>query len=391
LGKYYIHNTGKERGMYQEEHNIFRRAFGKFIEREVSPFIEAWEQEGIVPREIWEKMGDSGFLCPWLPEELGGSGADFLYSVIITEELCRARAIGLFAPLHSDIVAPYIYELGTDEQKQRWLPRCASGECILAVAMTEPNTGSDLAAIRTHARRDGDSFVLNGSKTFISNGILADLVIVACRTDLDAQASKGLGLICVERGAPGFQRGRKLKKMGLLAQDTAELIFEDCRVPAGNLLGELNKGFYYLMHHLQQERLVSSIMAQAMAEAMLETTLRYCKERTVFGQPVSSFQHNAFKIVDMATEAKIGRCFLDRLIKDHMDGKDVVTEVSMAKSWIAEMANRTAYTCVQLHGGYGYMEEYPICGFFRDVRPISIFAGTTEVMKLIVAKKMGLV
>jgi acyl-CoA dehydrogenase len=377
--------------MYQEEHNIFRHAFRKFIQQEISPHMEQWEQEGIVPREIWEKMGQSGFLCPWLPEEYGGSGADFLYSVIITEELSRGRAINVFAPLHSDIIAPYIYRLGTEEQKRRWLPPSASGECILAVAMTEPNTGSDLAAIRSHARRDGDSFVINGQKTFISNGINADLVIVACKTDRDAPGARGISLICVERGAPGFQRGRKLKKMGLLAQDTAELIFEDCRVPAENLLGELNKGFYYLMHHLQQERLVCAVMAQAMAEAMLETTIQYCRERTAFGQPISSFQHNAFKIVDMATEVKLGRAFLDRLVQDHMNEKDVVTEVSMAKAWIAEMANRVAYTCVQLHGGYGYMEEYAICGFARDVRPISIFAGTTEVMKLIVAKRMGLV
>ena len=376
--------------MYQEEHHIFREAFKRFIQREVSPHMEQWDLEGIVPRDIWEKMGQSGFLCPWLPEEYGGSGADFLYSVVITEELSKARAISLMTPLHSDIIAPYLFELGTEEQKRRWLPSAASGECILAVAMTEPNTGSDLAAIRTHARRDGDSFVINGQKTFISNGINADLVIVACKTDRDAPGSRGISLICVERGTPGFERGRKLKKMGLLAQDTAELSFQDCRVPAGNLLGEMNRGFYYLMHHLQQERLICAIMAQAMAEAMLDTTVQYCRERTAFGQPISSFQHNAFKIVDMATEIKMGRTFLDRLIMDHMAGKDVVTEVSMAKAWIAEMANRVAYSCVQLHGGYGYMEEYPICGFARDVRPISIFAGTTEVMKLIVAKRMGL-
>lgn len=376
--------------MYQEEHNIFRRAFHRFIEQEISPHMELWEREGIVPREMWQKMGESGFLCPWLPEEYGGSGADFLYSVIITEELARERAVSVMAPLHSDIVAPYIFELGTEEQKRRWLPPSAAGECILALAMTEPNTGSDLAAIRTHARRDGDSFVINGQKTFISNGINADLVIVACKTDLNVPGARGISLICVERGAPGFQRGKKLKKMGMLAQDTAELIFEDCRVPAENLLGELDKGFYYMMHHLQQERLVSAVMGQAMAEAMLETTVQYCRERTAFGQPICSFQHNTFKIVDMATEVKVGRAFLDRLIMDHMDGKDVVSEVSMAKAWIGEMANRVAYDCVQLHGGYGYMEEYPICGFARDVRPVSIFAGTTEVMKLIVAKRMGL-
>lgn len=376
--------------MYQDEHLIFRESFRKFIEQEISPHLEDWERERIVPREAWKKMGASGFLCPWLPEEYGGSGADFLYSAIITEELCKAGAIGLMAPLHSDIIAPYLHHLGTEEQKRRWLPRCASGESILAVAMTEPNTGSDLAALNTKAERDGDAYVLNGTKTFISNGIHADLVIVACRTDRTARGTKGISLICVERDAPGFHRGRKLDKMGMHSQDTAELIFEDCRVPAGNRLGEENQGFYYLMEHLQQERLVSILMAQAMAEAMLEMTIAYARDRTAFGKPICGFQHNAFKIVDMATEIQLGRAFLDRLIRKHMKGEDIVTEVSMGKAWIAEMANRVAYQCVQLHGGYGYIEEYPICRFYRDVRPISIFAGTTEIMKLIIARNMEL-
>jgi acyl-CoA dehydrogenase len=377
--------------MYQEEHNIFREAFRKFIEQEVTPHIAEWEEARIVPREVWLKMGASGFLCPWLPEEYGGAGADFLYSVIITEELARAGAVSLLTPLHSDIIAPYLFHLGTQEQKMKWLPGCATGECILAVAMTEPNTGSDLAAMRTRAERDGDDFIINGQKTFISNGSHADLVIVACRTGGQGSGAKGISLICVERDAPGFERGRRLEKMGWHAQDTSELVFVDCRTPAANLLGEVDKGFYYLMHHLQQERLICTVMAQAMAEAMLEMTIRYCRERTAFGQPLSAFQHNAFKIVDLATEIKIGRTFLDKLISEHMLGKNIVTEVSMGKAWIAEMANRVAYACVQLHGGYGYMEEYPICRFYRDVRVIPIFAGTTEIMKLIVAKKMNLV
>ncbi len=376
--------------MYLEEHAIFRTAFKKFLEREIVPHLEGWEKDGIVSRDAWRKMGASGFLCPWLPEEYGGSGADFLYSVIITEELSRAGAIGLFAPLHSDIIAPYLHRLGTEEQKKRWLPKCATGEVILAVAMSEPDTGSDLSRIATRADRDGDSYIVNGTKTFISNGINADLVIVACRTDRSAKASQGISLLCVERGSPGFQRGRKLDKMGMHSQDTAELIFEDCRIPLGNRLGEENRGFYYLMEHLQQERLVCAIMAQAMAEAMLDMTIRYTRERKAFGKPVCSFQHNAFKIVEMATEIELGRAFLDRLIKRHMQGDSVVTEVSMAKAWIPEMANRVAYQCQQLHGGYGYMEEYPICRFYRDVRPISIFGGTTEIMKLIVAKNLEL-
>jgi acyl-CoA dehydrogenase len=377
--------------MYQEEHRIFRDAFRKFIEREVAPNLAQWEADRMVSREIWLKMGESGFLCPWLPEEYGGAGADFLYSAIITEELAKAGAVSLFAPLHSDIVAPYILNLGTEEQKRKWLPLCASGECVLAVAMTEPDTGSDLSAIRTGAVRDGDEFIINGQKTFISNGVHADLVIVACRTGGKDSGAKGLSLLCVERETPGFQRGRRLEKMGMHAQDTAELVFVDCRVPAANLLGEVDKGFYHLMHHLQQERLVCTIMAQAMAEAMLEMTVQYCRERTAFGRPIAGFQQNAFKIVDMATEVKMGRTFLDKLIGEHMLGKEIITEVSMAKAWIAEMANRTAYACVQLHGGYGYMEEYPISRFYRDVRVIPIFAGTTEIMKHIVARRMKLI
>ena len=376
--------------MYQDEHVIFRGSFRKFVEREIVPHIPRWEAERMIPREAWEKMGASGFLCPWLPEEYGGSGADFLYSVIIAEELARAGAVSLMAPLHSDIIAPYIHRLGTETQKRRWLPKCASGEIVLAIGMSEPNAGSDLAALATRAERDGDAYVVNGSKTFISNGIQADLVVVACRTDRNARGSRGISLLCVERGTPGFSRGRKLEKMGLHAQDTAELIFEDCRVPAGNLLGEENKGFHYLMEHLQQERLIVTIMAQAMAEAMLDMTIAYAGERKAFGQTIGSFQHNAFKIVEMATEVRLGRTFLDRLVDRHAAGEEIVTDVSMAKAWTAEMANRVAYQCVQLHGGYGYMEEYAICRFSRDVRPIAIFAGTTEVMKLIVARKMDL-
>src|SRR5512141_86552 len=376
--------------MYQDEHVIFRASFRKFVEREIVPHIPRWEEERMIPREAWAKMGASGFLCPWLPEEYGGSSADFLYSVVIAEELARAGAVSLMAPLHSDIIAPYLHRLGTEAQKRRWLPKCASGEIVLAIAMSEPNAGSDLAALATRAERDGDAYVVNGSKTFISNGIQTDLVVVACRTDRNARGSRGISLLCVERGTPGFSRGRKLEKMGLHAQDTAELIFEDCRVPAGNLLGEENKGFHYLMEHLQQERLLVTIMAQAMAEAMLDMTIAYAGERKAFGQPIGSFQHNAFKIVEMATEVRLGRTFLDRLVDRHADGEDIVTDVSMAKAWTAEMANRVAYQCVQLHGGYGYMEEYPICRFSRDVRPIAIFAGTTEIMKLIVARKMDL-
>ena len=376
--------------MYSEEHNIFREAFRNFVQKELSPYVDEWENKGAVPREIWHRMGAEWYLCPWLPEEYGGAGTDFLYSAIISEELIKGGAVGFQAPLHSDIIAPYIFNLGNDEQKSKWLPGSASGDIILAVAMTEPDAGSDLAGMRTRAERDGDHYVINGAKTFITNGIYADLVIVACRTDKDAKGTKGLSLICVENGTPGFTKGKKLEKMGLRSSDTAELFFDDCRVPIANLLGDENRGFYYLMEHLQQERLIAALQSQAMAEKMLELTIAYTQERKQFGKPICSFQHNAFKLVEMATEIKIGRCFIESLIQRHMRKENVVEEVSMAKAWVSEMANKVAYQCVQLHGGYGFMNEYPISRYYRDIRIFPIFAGTNEIMKQIVAKNMGL-
>ena len=378
-----------ERKIFKEEHIIFRDSLRKFLDREIVPDFEQWEKEGIVPRSAWKKMGDNGFLCPWLEEKYGGVGADFVYSAIICEEMFYRGITGLVAPLHSDIIVPYIHSYGSEEQKMKWLPGCASGDVLTAIAMTEPNTGSDLSAIRTTAVRDGDFYVINGQKTFISIGLLSDLVIVAAKTDTKA-GHKGVSLICVEAGTPGFKRGRKLDKMGWKSQDTAELSFEDCRVPITNILGTEGKGFYYLMKKLQQERLIASLMSQSMAEAMLDMTIKYCKERTIFGKPVSTYQHNTFKIVEMATEIQLGRTFMDSLILAHMTGEDITQKVSMAKAWIPEMANRVAYHCVQLHGGYGYMEEYPICRFMRDARVIAIFAGTTEVMKVIIGRMMGL-
>jgi acyl-CoA dehydrogenase len=376
--------------MYQEEHNVFREAFKQFIAEEITPNMDAWEEDHLVSKSVYKKMGEYGFLCPWLPEEYGGSEADFIFSAIITEELGKAGAVSVMAPLHSDIIAPYIYHLGTDEQKAKWLPRCASGETLLAIAATEPNAGSDVAGFQTRAELDGDEYVLNGSKTFISLGQLAGLYVVVARTDKDVAPHKGLSLFLVEADTPGFSQGKKLNKMGMHAQDTSELFFDNCRVPVANLLGELGKGFYYFMQHLQQERLVCSLMAQGMAEAMLEMTIEYTRDRKVGGLPVQSFQANAFTIAEMATEIELGRTFINALTEAHMRGEDVGTKVTMAKSWIPEMANRVAYKCLQLHGGYGYMEEYPICRFSRDVRVISIFAGTTEVMKHILSKEMGL-
>lgn len=379
-----------ERTIFNEEHFIFREAFKKFVDKEVAPYQEDWEHDGIVPKSVWKKMGENGFLCPWLDEKYGGSNAGFEYSVIINEELARIGCFGIQAGLHSDIVVHYLNSHGSDEQKDRWLPGCVSGDIVTAVAMTEPNAGSDLAAIRTTAVKDGNgNYIIDGQKTFISNGIISDLVVVVAKTDPSA-GYKGISLFCVEDGTPGFERGKKLRKMGWHSQDTAELIFNNCCVPASNLLGKEGQGFYYLMSNLQGERLVNCILLQSAAQAMLEMTIKYCRERLIFGKPVSSMQHNQFKLVERATDIELGRIFVDQLIADHVSGKDIVKRVSMGKYWLAEMANRVAYDCVQLHGGYGYMEEYAICRFARDIRPFTIFAGSTEVMKLIVARLMGI-
>jgi len=376
---------------YTQEHQIFREAVRRFYEKEITPNAEAWEEAGMVPRELWRKYGEQGFLCPWLPEEYGGVGADFLYSVIALEELAPCHMSGFVAFLHSDVVVPYLYSFGSEEQKRRWLPKCVTGETITAVAMTEPGTGSDLAAIRTTAVRDGDHYVLNGQKTFISNGLLCNLVVVAAKTDVQAKPPyAGISLIVVEEGTPGFEKGRKLNKVGLHSQDTAEMAFVDCRVPAENLLGAEGQGFHFLMQKLQQERLMSAIGAQASAEEALRLTIEYTKSREVFGRPVSRFQYVAFEMAKMATEVELGRTFLDSLIVEHMEGRDIVKKVSMAKYWITEMLNRVVGQCVQFHGGYGYMEEYPIARLFRDARVHTIFAGTSEIMLLIISRYMGL-
>lgn len=370
---------------FTSEHQLFREAFSRFVESELVPYYSKWEEEGMVPREVYKKMGEYGFLCPWAEEKYGGAGADFLYSVIITEEIARHGVRGVFAPLHSDIVAPYIASYGTEEQKARWLPACVSGDAILAIAMTEPGAGSDLAAMRTRAVRDGDYYILNGSKTFISNGILADLVIVAAKTD-PAAGARGVTLFVVERGTPGFTRGKKIAKVGLHAQDTAELFFEDCRVPAANVLGGEGNGFKCLMEKLQQERLIVSIMAQGAAERCLELTLEYVKERQVFGKPLSAFQNTQFTLAEIASEIQVGRSFVDTLILQHMAGKNIVQEVSMAKYWICEMENRVASRCLQLFGGYGYCREYEISRLWADARVQTIYAGTSEIMKLIISR-----
>ena len=375
---------------YTEEHRIFREAAKRFFAKEVIPYADEWEEAGIVPKSVWRKMGEQGFLCMDVPEEYGGFGADFLYSVILTEELGKTGNTGLAAPLHSDIVVPYITAYGSEELKRKYLPGCVSGDLITAIAMTEPNTGSDLAAIRTTAVEAGDEVVVNGQKTFISNGINCGLLILAARDPSIENDYQAIDLYLIEEGTPGFEKGKKIKKVGWHSQDTAELYFTDCRIPKSNRLGQKGSGFMMLMEKLQQERLMCCIIAVIAAERMLEMTIQYCKERTAFGRPISKFQNTQFKIVEMATEARLGRTFVDKLIVDHMEGANVVVNVSMAKYWTTEMAMRVADQCVQFHGGYGYCEEYPIARAWRDTRVMSIFAGTSEIMKGIAAKFMGL-
>ncbi|MFZ5868720.1 MAG: acyl-CoA dehydrogenase family protein [Thermodesulfobacteriota bacterium] len=375
---------------YTEEHRIFREALRKFFEREVTPFVDEWEEAGIVPRAIWKKMGENGFLCMDVPEEYGGLGADFLYSVILCEELVRTGHSGLAAPLHSDVVVPYITAFGSEDIKRKYLPGCVSGDIVTAIAMTEPNAGSDLAGMRTTAVEDGDHVIINGQKTFISNGILCDLLILAARDPKESDPHRAISLYLVEAGTPGFDKGRKLKKIGWHSQDTAELFFNDCRIPKENRLGEKGAGFLMMMQKLQQERLMVVVSVVPAAEFMLEMTIKYCQERTAFGKPISKFQNSQFKIVEMATETKLGRTFMEKLVMDHMEGRNIVVEVSMAKYWTTEMASRVADTCLQLHGGYGYCEEYPIARSWRDIRVTQIFAGTNEIMKGIAAKFMGL-
>jgi acyl-CoA dehydrogenase len=376
-----------------EDHRIFQQSVRRFVEKEIISNIDRWEEERGIPRELWHKMGALGFLCPFLPEAYGGSAADWGYSVIMQEELARSTCTGISTGVrvHADIVVPYLAEFGTEEQKQMILPGCTNGDIIMAIGMTEPDCGSDLASLRTTALRDGDDYLINGRKTFISNGINCDWVVLAVRTDPEIKpVHKGVSLILVPADAAGFSKGRKLRKMGMHSQDTAELIFEDCRVPRRYILGEEGQGFHILMKNLQQERLVVCIGAITIAEKMLEITLDYTRSRTAFGKPVSSFQHNSFKLVEMATEIEIGRTFVESLIEDHMQGRDITRKVSMGKWWLTELANRVAYNCLQLHGGYGYMEEYLICRLSRDVRVQTIVGGTNEIMKRILAKMMKL-
>jgi alkylation response protein AidB-like acyl-CoA dehydrogenase len=376
--------------VYTSEHEDFRKTARTFYEREVVPFHDQWEQDGIVPRELWLKAGEAGLLCFDVAEEYGGPGVDdFRYNVILSEEQTRAGVSGPGFSVHTDIIVPYLSSLGTDEQKQRWLPGAVSGEIITAIAMTEPGAGSDLQGIRTTAIDKGDHYVLNGSKTFISNGINADLVIVVARTDPDA-GHKGISLLVVERGMEGFERGRNLDKIGLHAQDTSELSFTDVAVPKENLLGEEGQGFIYLMMNLPQERLIIAAQAVAACEAIVQMCLDYAKTREAFGRPIGKFQHNRFLIAEMATETKVARVFIDDCLRKHLDGKLTAVDAAMAKWWSTELQNKLVNQGVQLHGGYGYMMEFPIAKAYLDSRISTIYGGTTEIQKEIIGRDLGL-
>jgi len=376
--------------IYEQEHEDFRTTVRAFMEKEVVPFHDQWEKDGHVSREVWTKAGEMGLLCFDVDEEYGGAGIkDFRYNAIVAEEISKVGASGLGFPVHTDIIVPYISSLGTDEQKQRWLPGLVSGELISAVAMTEPGAGSDLQGIRTNAVDKGDHYVLNGSKTFISNGIMSDLVIVVCRTDPDA-GHQGISLLVVERGMAGFERGRNLDKMGLKAQDTAELFFDNVEVPKTNLLGEEGSGFINLMVNLPQERISIAAIAVAAMEHIMTLCLDYAKEREAFGKPIGKFQHNRFMLAEMATEVYIARLFVnDCIMKLNADEVDT-SLASMAKWWTTELQKKFADNGVQLHGGYGYMSEYPISKAYTDSRIQTIYGGTTEIQKEIIGRMLGI-
>ncbi|NGN66855.1 acyl-CoA dehydrogenase [Streptomyces sp. A7024] len=377
-----------KRKLFTQEHDAFRDTVRTFIEREVTPHYEQWNRDGIVSRDAWRAAGKQGLLGIAVPEEYGGGGEpDFRYAVALAEEFTRVGASGLAVGLHNDVIGPYLTALATDEQKRRWLPGFCSGEIITAIAMTEPGAGSDLQGIKTTATDAGDHWVLNGAKTFISNGILADLVIVVAKTTPEGGA-KGLSLLVVERGMEGFERGRNLDKIGQHAQDTAELFFNDVKVPKTNLLGDLNGAFIHLMTNLAQERMAIAVAAIAAAENLLEITKTYVKEREAFGRPIAKFQHIRFEIAEMATECAVTRTFIDRCIEEHNAGALDAVHASMAKWWATELQKRVADRCLQLHGGYGYMTEFPVARAFTDGRIQTIYGGTTEIMKEIIGRSL---
>jgi len=378
-----------DRNIFGEDHEMFRDASRAFLINEIKPHVDKWAEQEIVDREAFLKAGEQGLLCMWADEKYGGAGiSDFRFEQILLEENAKHGDVGFFMFLHNRLVGPYIGDLGTEEQKERWLPKCVSGEYILAVAMTEANAGSDISGIRTKAEDKGDHYLLNGSKTFISNGILADLVIVAAKTD--ANSSHGISLLVVERGMEGLERGKNLKKMGMHSQDTSEMFFNNVKVPKENLLGEWNRGFYHLMHFLAEERLLSAVGALANAEAAFEVTLEYATDRKVFGKAVADFQVNRFKFADMRMEMDVCQAFIDRCVMVHNDGQLTADDAAKAKLFATELEDRVTDQCVQLHGGNGYMDEYPISRMYTAARVSRIYAGSSEIMREIIARSIGL-
>jgi acyl-CoA dehydrogenase len=378
-----------ERTVFGEQHEQFRDTVRKFLDKEVAPHHAEWEEQGYVDRSVWAKAGANGLLCLSMPEQYGGADADRLYSVVMFEEIARAGFTGLGFGLHNEIVAPYILSYGSDAQKERYLPAMARGEIVGAIAMSEPSAGSDLQGIRSTALDAGDHFVLNGSKTFITNGWHADLVIVVAKTDPSAGA-KGTSLLLVERGMPGFEKGKRLKKVGMKAQDTSELFFDNVKVPKANLLGDVNRGFIYLMQELPWERLQIAISGIAAAQAAIDWTMDYTKERKAFGATVASFQTTRFKLAELQTEVQVARVFVDRCTELLLEGKLDTATASMAKYWCSDLQCKVIDECVQLHGGYGYMWEYPIARAWADARVQRIYGGTNEIMKEVVARSIGL-
>lgn len=378
-----------DRNIFEEEHEMFRDSVRSFMKNEIRPHSDKWHEQGIVDREAFLKAGEMGLLLMWADEKYGAAGVrDFRYEQILIEENAHHGDAGFFMTLHSRLVGPYIGELGTEEQKERWLPKCVSGEHVLAVAITEPGAGSDVAGIRAKAEDKGDHFLLNGSKTFISNGILADLVVVVAKTDPSSR--HGMSLFVVERGMEGFERGENLSKMGMKSQDTAEMFFNNVKVPKENLLGELHRGFYQLMHFLAEERLLGACGYIANAEAAFNLTIDYVNERKAFGKTLADFQNTRFVLADMRTEIDVGYAFIDRCVEEHNKGSLSADDAAKAKLWTSELEGRVTDQCVQLHGGNGYMDEYPISRMFANARVSRIYAGSSEIMREIIARSIGL-
>lgn len=375
---------------YTDDQLAFRERLAEFCKTRITPFVDTWEKAHIVPKAVWREFGRAGFLCPAVAKAYGGLGGDYRYSVIVAEELSRTATTGLAAALHSDVIVPYIESFGSAEIKQKYLPGCVSGDIITAIAMTEPDAGSDLASMKTTAEDDGNEVVINGSKTFISNGINCDLVVIAAKDPAIADKYQAVSLYLIEDGTTGFKRGRQLEKMGWHSQDTAELFFSNCRIPKKNMLGEKGLGFFLLMEKLQQERLTCAMGAVFAAERLLEWTMAHCRTTMVSGRPMTKSQAVQFALVEMATEVKLGRTFMEKLVVDHIEKQNIVVETSMAKYWTTDLASRIADHSMDLIGNAAILDNCPIARAWRDVRVMRIFAGTNEIMKGIAAKFMGM-